>query len=92
MFRLTGFTLRTLPSNELAPRLAVSISEKANKRATERNRMRRQIYGFVRAHLSELRTAQHYHVSVYKEAFSLNQRERREAIKNLFTRSNMLSS
>ena len=92
MQRVKGFTIRFASTTFPQSRFAVSISEKANKRATQRNRLRRQIYGFLRKHVGRIKKGTDYHIAVYREAFPLTQVERYQALEELFTRAKLFSS
>lgn len=85
-----GFVLKTYRTQREHPRFAISISDKAEKRATRRNRMRRQLTGVIVETQRRMQRGVDCHVSVRKEAFSLSSQMRRATFLRLLKQARLV--
>ena len=63
-----GFSLKILRTGPPS-RFAISVSAKSAKRATDRNRMRRQLFGILEEQLATFHASWLVYISVFPQAF-----------------------
>ncbi len=62
------FSIKSLFSKEQKnPRVAVVVSKKVSKKATQRNKIRRKIYEIIRLNIDTIKPPQSLIISVFKE-------------------------
>lgn len=92
MTRTRGFSLRTMQTRYPVSRFAVSISHKANKYATQRNRVRRQLIGLLMSRMDLVQPGYDCAIGVFKEAFDMTATERRNHFLSLLKKAQLVST
>ena len=86
-----GFLFRTLATHPLPPRFAVSISHKAEKSAVRRNRVRRQLYGILRDHITEITPGLDCSITVQRPACIMSSADRKKTFLQLLVHAKLLA-
>lgn len=82
--RIPGIFIRTRKNNHLVSRYAIAIPKEAQKRATGRNQMRRQLFSAIQKMNSSIREGFDVYITVRKELFPLSRAERIERLASAF--------
>lgn len=90
MTRTKGFSLRIVRTRFPVSRFAISISNKAHKHATARNRVRRQLVAILMSHMQDITPGYDCSIAAYKEAFEMTHKERAEHFMSLLLKSRLL--
>ncbi|MFA5030622.1 MAG: ribonuclease P protein component [Patescibacteria group bacterium] len=88
--RAPGFLLRTQKTHLPVTRFAVSISQKAEKSAVKRNRVRRQLYGILREQIHGIAPGFDCAITVQRDGCALAHKERKKTFTDLLFRARLL--
>ena len=81
--------LRYLENNEGCPRFALVVSAKISKKATQRNKIRRQLLEIIRQELPRFDKKYDYLIKVKLPLLDLEPSERKKALITLFERTKL---
>ena len=86
-----GFLLRTQKTHLPVTRFAVSISQKAEKSAVARNRVRRQLYGILRERIHAIAPGFDCAITVQRDGCRQAHAKRRDIFIDLLVHARLLS-
>lgn len=85
--RVQGLFIRTRHNNIVFSRYAIAIPREAEKHATARNKMRRQLFETIQKIQKQLRQGFDVYISVRKELFALPQNGRSHRLQEVFQKA-----
>lgn len=90
--RVLGIFIRTRSNNHRPSRFAIAIPREAEKKATARNKMRRQLFSDIKKLQSRLREGFDAYITIRKDLFPLTAKQRNQRLEEVFQKSGLFNS